>query len=524
MDALRYLSASDADNWSRLFLTEIEQYLDGAKAPDRRFRDFRNHVLHVSDGSYWGGAVAAAEQWYVRFVHCLKSEDWRRAVYCAGVLTHYVSDAFMPLHTGQTEDEGAVHRLIEWGTSNAYLDLSMTLPAARGVYSWRPPQGADSSNWLALLVIEGDTHSHQFYDTLIDHYDADRGALRAEDGMDTECRDTLAGILGRCVRALAWVFDQAFLDAAVTPPRRSLSMATLLSTLSTPLFFVTRRLSCREDRQAVERIVCEYRETGRVNLSHTDDDQTIRTLHAEEILGTTVETLTNQPVRKPGRQYLIESPEQRWQRMFGKRRTPSNTTIVTDRVMVPTMPATMSDPETAPTKAAMLRLAELSTPVPQRNETSPDLNASQKRDVACLLHPEDEVGDAPSIGPHTAARLNRIGIDTVRDLLAANPRRSARALRQRWINDKLFAEWQQQAQLVCDVPGLSGTIAQLLVGLGISNVADLALAHAASLADRVSAFAKTSPEAHIVRSGTLPNESQIGDWIVSARSMARRAA
>ena len=71
MDALRYLKASDADAWCRLFLVEIEQYIDGSKAPDKKFRDFRNHVLHVRD-NFWGGAVPAAELWYKRLVSCLR--------------------------------------------------------------------------------------------------------------------------------------------------------------------------------------------------------------------------------------------------------------------------------------------------------------------------------------------------------------------------------------------------------------------------------------------------------------------
>ena len=57
MDALRFLENSDAAEWRNLFIGNIEIYLDGSKAPDKKFKDFRNHVLHVKD-NYWGGAVA----------------------------------------------------------------------------------------------------------------------------------------------------------------------------------------------------------------------------------------------------------------------------------------------------------------------------------------------------------------------------------------------------------------------------------------------------------------------------------
>ena len=55
LDALRRLEGMDADMWQRLFLRHAKLYLEGAKAPDSEFKDFKNHVLHTRDG-YWGGA------------------------------------------------------------------------------------------------------------------------------------------------------------------------------------------------------------------------------------------------------------------------------------------------------------------------------------------------------------------------------------------------------------------------------------------------------------------------------------
>ena len=55
LDALRFLRAADGEQWQRLFLKNARLYLDGSKAPDTEFKDFKNHVLHVRDG-LWGGA------------------------------------------------------------------------------------------------------------------------------------------------------------------------------------------------------------------------------------------------------------------------------------------------------------------------------------------------------------------------------------------------------------------------------------------------------------------------------------
>ncbi len=474
MDALRYLRAPHADLWCRLFLAEIEQYIDGSKAPDKKFRDFRNHVLHVSD-NYWGGAVPTAELWYRRLVESLRSEEWRRAVYCAGVLTHYITDPFMPLHTGQTEDEGAVHKLVEWGTAKAYRDLVATLPAAKGIHNWKPPTDTGSSDWLALLIIDGATLAHQSYDILIDHYDPVRGRRNASAGMDTECRETVAHLLGRCIKALAWTMDRAIREAAVVPPNRSVSAATVLSGLSTPLFWITRRMSSREDRRMVREIVRELKETGRVIEALPTDDRQIRSAHATEVLGTSEKELGRQRVRRPGTQYRIATPEEQREKRFRNR-----------------------------------RVHQQSTPV--------------KKSATPRLTPNDDIVDAPSIGPRTADRLRRIGIHTVADLLKANAAEAESTLQQDWITQEVFVAWQQQAALVCEIPNLRGIDAQLLVGAGISDTSDLRSADAQSVLELLTHFAATSQGERILRSSRLPDQQRVAEWVQSSHTSTRRAA
>ena len=47
--ALTHLDGETGEAWRNLFLKHRKPYLEGAKAPDELFRDFRNHVLHVRD-------------------------------------------------------------------------------------------------------------------------------------------------------------------------------------------------------------------------------------------------------------------------------------------------------------------------------------------------------------------------------------------------------------------------------------------------------------------------------------------
>ena len=85
------------------------------------------------------------------------------------------------------------------------------------------------------------------------------------------------------------------------------------------------------------------------------------------------------------------------------------------------------------------------------------------------LTPDDSVVDGPSIGPKTAERLHPHGISTVRDLLKAEPAALSVLVNARHITSEVIAGWQDQARLMCTVPGLRGTHAQLLVGAGYNS-------------------------------------------------------
>ena len=166
MDALLHLETIQAAQWQNLFVRNVEVFLDGSKAPDKKFKDFRNHVLHVND-NYWGGAVVKAEEWYKRLCEFLKQEDWRRAVYSAGVLSHYITDPFMPLHTQQSEAEGAVHRACEWSVCKSYDSLIQDLSDELGGFP--SINLARSDDWLAMAVIDGAQEANRHYDLSLIH-------------------------------------------------------------------------------------------------------------------------------------------------------------------------------------------------------------------------------------------------------------------------------------------------------------------------------------------------------------------
>ena len=47
VDALRHLQGSSAERWRNLFLRHIDVYLEGSKAPDKKFR--ATGCFHLTD-------------------------------------------------------------------------------------------------------------------------------------------------------------------------------------------------------------------------------------------------------------------------------------------------------------------------------------------------------------------------------------------------------------------------------------------------------------------------------------------
>lgn len=461
MDSLRYLRCPNRHLWSRWYLAEAELFLDGAKAPDRKFKDFRNHVLHV-DGQPWGGAAKAANVWYARLVQTLQAKDFPKAVYCSGVLSHYLCDAFMPLHTAQTEDESQVHRFIEWGTSQIYWKLVATHETARVLQNWKPPESRASEDWLEVLIRTGAEYANQFYDTLIDHYDPAAGQIRPVDGFDDASRAAISKSLGWAIKATAYVLDQAIVESKVVPPFRSLKLQTLVAGISFPVFAAVRKYKTTYGRKTIDAIWVELKATGKVIENLPADDAEVRALHAAEVLGISLEELAAVPVRRAG---TLQTADQ--------------------------LPGGGITPMVIPWKAA-----------------SPTFQ----------LQLDDDVVDAPSIGPKTARRLNVIGIHTIEDFIDSNSADVADQMDQHWVNSDLIQQWQAQSVLMLRVPGLRGHDAQLLVAIGIFRPEELQSYAAQQLLIELRRFADTDDGQQIVSGATVPTLKEILKWQSFAES------
>jgi predicted flap endonuclease-1-like 5' DNA nuclease len=173
-------------------------------------------------------------------------------------------------------------------------------------------------------------------------------------------------------------------------------------------------------------------------------------------------------------------------------------------------------------KSGLLEQLERMTvaPVPPRTlppQPSPTPAAAAEPGFHLTL--DHDVVDGPTIGPKTAERLYPHGIKTVRDLLKAEPAALAVLLDYRHIMPETITDWQDQARLVCTVPGLQGTHAQLLVGAGYRSAGAIAAAEADKLCADVLAFAASKDGQRMLRNGDPPDIEKIKGWLEAALSV-----
>jgi len=517
LDALNDMQRDDGEAWTRLFLKHVERYLEGSKAPDNTFKDFKNHVLHVSE-NYWGGAPEKAEAWYQQTVAELKAGNWPEAVYAAGVLSHYYSDPVMPFHTGQTEAENAIHRATEWSINRSYNALRALGEERFANLDVPVPTG---ERWLSQLVCDGAEFSHRYYEKLIAHYDIHKGAVRPEEGLDDIARGIVAELLIYAAKGYGHVLDAAITEAGVAAPEVTLTAETFLAMTQVPRKFIEKRFSNAEDRKLVAAMYDELKATGRVDKTLTEDDRTIRDLHQREVLAP---KLAERSEKRAARVQAASTVKARQTPPAVTSVKPSAVTSMSDDTPLELAVAKsahirsdVSEMPPALAKAAPLasRLSRIEPPahgyqVPNRPEPKSEDNKK-------YLFASDDLEAAPSIGPKMAERFAAIGIHTVGDFLGHDAHEMAELLDNAHFDAETLGEWQDQAKLVIDVPGLRGTHAQLLVGAGYRTAQAVAEADPIALSARVLKFVTTSEGKRVLREGRPPDIEKIKGWVEVAR-------
>jgi len=297
VDALRHLRGPDAERWSDLFLHHYAEYLAGSEAPDVRFKDFSNHVLHVADNG-WGGAPQEAGRWYSRLVDALRRREWAESAFAAGVLSHYVCDPFMPLHTARSEEDTKVHRAIEWSITRSYGRLQHVIERDHSGYP--QVETPRSGDWLEKMVHTGAELAHEHYEPVLQHYDLSRAVRDPLAGMDQECQDRIAPCLAHAVVAFARVLERALAEADVEPPPSETTLQGFMVAACAPLRQLGHHVHDLSERMAVEAMFDEAQRTGKVIKNLSEDDREVRRAHAEEVLRLPLHQLDHRPTGLTG--------------------------------------------------------------------------------------------------------------------------------------------------------------------------------------------------------------------------------
>lgn len=459
MNSLKRLQCEGADQWLNLFVRYFEQYLEGSKDPDTKFKDFRNHVLHVSD-NYWGGAAGKTEKWYQTTVEHLKNEKWRDAVYSAGVMSHYYMDPIMPLHTGQTEQEGVIHRACEWSINKSFDSLIELLESTTGYPTVTIPTGND---WIKSAVHQGAEFGHVHYQTFIDHYNIKLGSKNPPAGLDSTLREISAQLLGFASVGFARILERAIEEAAVGPAKKSSGFLSLLYQVTIPISWSFKAFRHFTTRSRVKKIAAEYEAHGKVVKALPKDEKLVRAEHAAEILKVDLAELDKQPIEPVGTKSTAVEPTKSPKARSRKRRLRS------------------------------------------------EKNANEE--LAFRLELAADLEKAPSIGPKTAKRFKEVDILTVSDFLNANAETTALALNVRHIDGDTIRQWQTQARLACEIPKIHGHDAQILAGCGFENAAEVASTKPKAILSLVGDYVKTDEAKFVIRDGQPPDLDEVTNWV-----------
>ncbi len=406
LDALRFLQHTNAPQWQTLFLRHHRVYLDGAQAPDVKFRDFRNHVLYVG-GDEWGGAVEATRRWFDTTVDALATQRWKAAAYSAGVLGHYFTDVTQAFQTQQSAAANNIRRAADWSLFRSYRAIYQLGVTESHFHPVPIPVGDD---WLEQMVRQAAEHAAPHYETLVNEFDFDVGVDAPASAYTAPCRAILAQLLGRAVVGLAHILDRALLEADVTPPAGKFNMQCATESAAVPMRWLTGWIRDVRERAAVESMYREYKMTGRVERHLPEQDRVIRDLHATE-------ATTSRSPTFSGSGEGANASESR-----------------------------------------------------QSHDTAGSPTAGANARLRFYLKFSDVVDDIPLFGTETAKVLNQHGIRTVADLLAADPFATATAVGSHDCSSDAIQDWQDQARLVCQIPKLAWPEAQLLISSGYRSV------------------------------------------------------
>ncbi len=507
IDALTRIDTPAGRRLASVLLANYSEYLSGAKAPDTKFKDFQNHVIHVGD-NYWGGAPRACETWLARSIEHMHDDEWNKAAYAIGVLSHYFTDPFMPLHTAQHPSEAVVHRPLEWSVCKAYDAI---LRKCSGQVEFPL---VDGSGWISQAVLAGAAIANKHYQPLIELYDLKKGTQDPPKGLNFEARSILAELFDYTLTGWARALERIAVASMIEIPIHSLTYSTIMAAIDMPIALLVSRVSDVAEQRAVKAIFDEFKATGTVIRNLPAE---IREVAKLKPTTPTLETDHNDQYVNPDSTDLdaAEEPLIEFENPVSEVRQQLAIAKFKAEVQRPTLNEVAQEPLTTP--------LPLSRPKPTLAESGPSLATGVTGSESSSDYLESDIVDAPSIGPKTAARFYAIGITTIGQFLDAAPAELAHRLNTSWITEEMLIDWQDQTRLVCEVGSLCGYKSQLLVGVNCRNTQQLANMDIDHLVASIRDYSGTREGTRILRSAAVPGREEITKWVEIAKLITQQA-
>jgi hypothetical protein len=401
--------------------------------------------------------------------------------------------------------------------------------------------------FVSDMVRAGAELSHEHYQTFIDHYDIDAGVADPPSGLDETMRAAIADLVGYATAGFAAILTRAVEEAAVAPPKVNLTVQGYIETLDIPLRWVTAKLEDAADKRTVERMYAEFQKTGKVIKTLPADDKAIRALHAKQVRRIPLKDLNAEEIAPIGTlnenrlasaaepsdaadPVVDDMPPAELTEIARRNtaRTPLRGLLGSrKRAVAPEPEAEIEagiQPEAEAETEAVSGELILDQPVEAPVRPGPEMTEEAGSDDAprrmASITRDDPVVDAPSIGRKTAKQLARAGITTIGDLLDCDAEMVELELNVRHITSEAIRIWQDQTQLMMDVPGLRVHDAQLLVGAGITTREDLANASARTIFELAMEFLATPEGERVLRDDQVLHEDEVEEWIEMAQEAA----
>lgn len=329
-------------------------------------------------------------------------------------------------------------------------------------------QLSDQPGWLGESILHAARTAHRLYPDLLAKYDLAAARKDPPAGLNDDLRARLSDLVGLAVTGWARILERAAWDfesrTGQLIPERGLTLATVMAGMKIPSRLWLRRIDDREQREEVAALIAEFERDGQLS----------KQLPAEQRIIASVRKIRVREVEfKQRREALLQE-------------------LADQTEKVPATPT----PDVLPFPTA---------------QSLPNAGAAKFR-----LRTTDDLVDAPSIGPKTAARFAAIDVHTVADFLDADLNAMHRRLATAWITKDTLQTWRFQATLMCQLPSMLAREVQLLVGAGWTSIDVIARASTEQMIASVQLYADSHAGRRHLRGAEPPDGERLSEMIGDA--------